>query len=235
MPLSLESALRQLVQTSRDVERRNGVTENDKKRLKAAVTLLKNGHPPKDAVGAGRQSIYLNFLRKVLQLNDQSTVVLCAIGLGLSTIAIAKESIRLDLPYELQNHTDLDNPVLRRLAHQYFSFGLCSEVAQHPLQAGGGTIDQASVSHNAVEHPEQDEGSYQVARQIFMPLTGDVYELNLQDIRDIIDSGQISGAIWLTDTYGVNTTSFVTIPVSNELTDRLILHRPLATWNQPPT
>lgn len=59
-----------------------------------------------------------------------------------------------------------------------------------------------------------------------VPLTGDVYMLNLQDIRDIIESGQISGAIWLSDTYGVNTISFVTIPVSNELTDRLILHRP---------
>lgn len=67
-----------------------------------------------------------------------------------------------------------------------------------------------------------------------VPLTGDVYVLNLQDIQDIIESGQISGAIWLTDTYGVNTTSFVTIPVSNELTDRLILHRPLATWDQAP-
>lgn len=67
-----------------------------------------------------------------------------------------------------------------------------------------------------------------------VPLTGDVYELDWQDIRDIIGSGQISGAIWLTDTYGVNTTSFVTIPVSNELTDRLILHRPMATWDQPP-
>ncbi|QSS51300.1 hypothetical protein I7I53_06589 [Histoplasma capsulatum var. duboisii H88] len=64
-----------------------------------------------------------------------------------------------------------------------------------------------------------------------VPFTGDVYELNLQDIRDIIESGQISGVIWLTDTYGVNTTSFVTIPVSNELTDRLILHHPLATWD----
>lgn len=51
-------------------------------------------------------------------------VVLCAIGLGVSAIAIAKESIRLDLPYEIQNNPGLDNHVLRRLARQYFSFGI---------------------------------------------------------------------------------------------------------------
>ncbi|KAI2740878.1 hypothetical protein DTO013E5_8357 [Penicillium roqueforti] len=256
MTLSLSSALEKLVQASRYVERRNGVKEKERKRIKAAATLLRNGYPPQDSIGAGRQSTYLDFLRKVRQLNGPSMVVLCAIGLGLSTISIAKESIRLDLPYEIQNHSDLDNPVLRWLARQYFSFALYPEAPQAPLQAGDGTVHQVSETHDALEHQERGQGSYQIVQPIFRPpavvtspdlstfqpgkqqdidpLTGDVYELNLQDIRDIIESGQISGAVWLTDTYGVNTTSFVTIPVSNELTDRLILHRPLATWNQPP-
>ncbi|KAJ5971790.1 uncharacterized protein N7479_001708 [Penicillium vulpinum] len=234
MVLSLTSAIEQLSQASRDIERRNGVKEKERKRIKAAATLLRNGYPPQDSIGAGRQSTYLDFLRKVLQLNGPSMVVLCAIGLGLSAIAIAKESIRLDLPYEIQNHSDLDNPVLRWLARQYLSFSLYPEAPQAPLQADNGTVNQVSESHDALEHQERGQGSYQIIQPIFSPLTGDVYELNVQDIRDIIESGQISGAVWLTDTYGVNTTSFVTIPVSNELTDQLILHRPLATWNQPP-
>ncbi|KAK9847084.1 hypothetical protein MYU51_020485 [Penicillium brevicompactum] len=256
MTLSLSGALEKLVQASRFVERRNGVKEKEKKKIKAAATLLRNGYPSQDSIGAGRQSTYLDFLRKVLQLNGPSMVVLCAIGLGLSTISIAKESIRLDLPYEIQKHSSLDNPVLRWLASQYLSFSLYPEAPQAPLQADNGTVNQVSETHDALEHQERGQGSYQTIQQILRPpavvtspdlstfqpgkrqdidpLTGDVYELNVQDIRDIIESGQVSGAIWLTDTYGVNTTSFVTIPVSNELTDRLILHRPLATWNQPP-
>ncbi|KAJ6109962.1 hypothetical protein N7486_002197 [Penicillium sp. IBT 16267x] len=118
MALSLSSALEQLVKASRDVERRNGVKKKERKKIEAAAALLRNGYPPPDAIGAGRQSIYLDFLRKVLQLNGPSMVVLYAIGLGLSTIAIAKDSILLDLPYEVQNHSSLDKPVLRWLARQ---------------------------------------------------------------------------------------------------------------------
>ncbi|KAJ5778390.1 hypothetical protein N7520_001636 [Penicillium odoratum] len=259
MTLTLSSALAQLVQASRDVERRNDVKKTERKKIKAAATLLRNGYPPQDAVGAGRQSTYLTFLRKVLQLNGPSMVVLCAIGLGLSAIAIAKESIQINLPYEIQNHSGLDNTVLRRLARQYFNFVLYPEAPQAPqapLQADDGTVSQVSETEDALEPQERGQGSYQTLQPIFRPpavvmspdlstfqpgkqqdidpLTGDVYELNVQDIRDIIQSGQISGPVWLTDTYGVNTTSFVTIPVSNELTDQLILHRPLAAWNQPP-
>ncbi|KAF4769310.1 hypothetical protein HAV15_008755 [Penicillium sp. str.  len=231
MVRSLTSAIEQLVQASRDVQRRNGVKEKERKRIKAAATLLRNGYPPQDSIGAGRQSTYLDFLRKVLQLNGPSMVVLCAIGLGLSAIAIAKESIRLDLPYEIQNHSGLDNPVLRWLARQYLSLPLYyPEAPQAPLQADNGTVNQVSETHDALEQQERGQGSYQIIQPIFRPsavvtspdlltfqpgkrqdidpLTGDVYELNVQDIRDIIESGQISGAVWLTDTYGVNTTSF---------------------------
>lgn len=48
-------------------------------------------------------------------------------------------------------------------------------------------------------------------------LTGDVYELTIEDARAITLSDNICGKIWLTDTYGGNTTSFITIPVSDEV------------------
>lgn len=56
-------------------------------------------------------------------------------------------------------------------------------------------------------------------------LTGDVYELTVDDARMIAMSEQISGRIWLTDTYE-NSTSFITIPISHELTGQFIIQRP---------
>ncbi|KAJ5152422.1 hypothetical protein N7492_009702 [Penicillium capsulatum] len=118
---------------------------------------------------------------------------------------------------EIKGATKLFNgPLARRLNPMGHAVGLHS---QGPSAAVG------SPESSTFQREKQQDT---------VPLTGDVYVLNLQDIQDITESGQISGAIWLTDTYGVNTTSFVTIPVSNELTDRLILHRPLAAWDQPP-
>jgi hypothetical protein len=57
-------------------------------------------------------------------------------------------------------------------------------------------------------------------------LTGDVYELNVEDIQTVAESNEISGKILLTDTYKVDATSFVTIPISEQLTNRLIRQRP---------
>ena len=159
MTLSLDSALQRLVQASRDVERRNGAKETETKRVKSAATLLRNGYPPQDSIGASRQSTYLDFLRKVLQLNDLSMVVLCAIGLGQSAIAIAKESIRLHLPYEIQKHTGLDNQVLRRVARRYFDFIQCPEDSRPPSQAYDGMVDKVTMSHDALEHNERDQRS----------------------------------------------------------------------------
>ncbi|GFF62843.1 hypothetical protein IFM51744_11038 [Aspergillus udagawae] len=47
-------------------------------------------------------------------------IVLCAVGLGLSVIAITQEDVLLDLPHEINSRiAALDNPVLRRLANKY--------------------------------------------------------------------------------------------------------------------
>lgn len=54
MTLSLASALERLIQASRDAERRNGVKEKERKKIKAAATLLRDGYPPQDFIGARR-------------------------------------------------------------------------------------------------------------------------------------------------------------------------------------
>lgn len=119
-PLSVESAKTKLLHTSRTIQRRNGVRPSEAKRIKHAASLLREGSPPPDAVGAGRQTTYLHFLQKVQKLSGNSMVVLCAVGLGLSAIAIAREEVLLDLPHEINSIiAALDNPVLRRLANEY--------------------------------------------------------------------------------------------------------------------
>lgn len=59
-------------------------------------------------------------------------------------------------------------------------------------------------------------------------LTGDVYQLASEEVQAVLasDSKHISGAIWLSDTFRIHTTSFITIPITNELTDQLITNRP---------
>ncbi len=60
---------------------------------------------------------------------------------------------------------------------------------------------------------------------ITLAITGDVYELTVEDARKVATSDQIAGQILLTDTYGRNTKSFITIPISEELTREFIIQR----------
>ncbi|KAB8213070.1 hypothetical protein BDV33DRAFT_197118 [Aspergillus novoparasiticus] len=55
---------------------------------------------------------------------------------------------------------------------------------------------------------------------------GDVYELSMEDVKKIAAMpGQITGKIRLIDPYNRYQSSFVTIPLSKELTDSLIIDR----------
>lgn len=253
-PLSTQGALDRLSHASRAIQRRNGVKDKEAKRIRDAVALLQRGCPV-DSRGENRQKIYLEFLRKVLELSGRSMVVLCAVGLGLSVIAIAKDSVRLNLPYEIKDNTSLDNAVLCRLANQYFN----TDIGPVSAHTGPQTVTRplfgpqsVSVGSPDCEQDQEEHGRQQLDPALSTPgtnqdppiirsgvqqetvsLTGDVYELAPEDIRQIIASDQISGKIWLTDTYGVNTTSFVTIPITNELTNQLIIHRPRVTWDEP--
>jgi hypothetical protein len=58
-------------------------------------------------------------------------------------------------------------------------------------------------------------------------LTGDVYELTIEDARTVTValSNHLVGKIYLTDTYETSTASFITIPISDELTSRLVEQR----------
>jgi hypothetical protein len=60
-------------------------------------------------------------------------------------------------------------------------------------------------------------------------LTGDVYELTIDDAAKVVTSGQIQGKIYLTDTY-LNTASFITIPISDDLTNQLTTQRTRVMW-----
>ena len=53
-----------------------------------------------------------------------------------------------------------------------------------------------------------------------------MYELTVEDAQAVVVSDQIRGKIWLTDTYGDNITSFITILVSDELTNQIIIQHP---------
>jgi hypothetical protein len=57
-------------------------------------------------------------------------------------------------------------------------------------------------------------------------LTGDVYELTVEDARMIAMSNQILGKIFLTDPYDMSTPSFITITISTELTNQFTVRRP---------
>jgi hypothetical protein len=58
-------------------------------------------------------------------------------------------------------------------------------------------------------------------------LTGDVYELTVEDAQTVTValSNHLVGKIYLTDTYETSTASFITIPISDELTSRFIEQR----------
>ncbi|KAE8334211.1 hypothetical protein BDV24DRAFT_170426 [Aspergillus arachidicola] len=51
-------------------------------------------------------------------------------------------------------------------------------------------------------------------------LTGAVYQLTIKDAQAITMSDHIRGGIWLTNTYNMNFPPFVTIPISQEMSDR---------------
>jgi hypothetical protein len=58
-----------------------------------------------------------------------------------------------------------------------------------------------------------------------MPLAGDVYGLTVEDVQTVAMSDQIRGNVWLTYTYNARSFSFVTIPISQELSDQLASQR----------
>jgi hypothetical protein len=57
-------------------------------------------------------------------------------------------------------------------------------------------------------------------------LTGDVYELVVDNVQKVIKSGQIQGTIRLTDTHFINYAPFIIILITKQLSDRFTTQRP---------
>lgn len=57
-------------------------------------------------------------------------------------------------------------------------------------------------------------------------MVGDAYGLSIEEARGIVMSDQIRGNVWLTNTYNAQSFSFITIPISQELSDQLTFQRP---------
>ncbi|EDN10991.1 hypothetical protein I7I51_00924 [Histoplasma capsulatum] len=153
-PLSIDGAISSLADASRKIQRRNGVKIPEAKRIEEAVDLLRSREPT-DAKGAKRRRIYLEFLQKVLQVNGASMVILCVVGLGLSVISIAKEDVRLNLPYVMKDVAGLDNSVLHRLANQYFN---SDDSASHPQIETG---SQAALMGSPEYHEQNPQETHQ--------------------------------------------------------------------------
>lgn len=162
-PLTMESAMNLLHNTSEIIQRRNGVKSREAKRIVHAVSLLMSGYPPSDSTGAGRQSTYLDFLQEVRRLNPRnshSTIIVCVVGLGLSRIAILSSSVRLDLPFEIKKRNGFDNPVLRRLADKYFATTAVGADPQYSSQTEVSPRDdtQTTKTHREGIHQQNSNG-----------------------------------------------------------------------------
>lgn len=117
--LTFDAAMQKLSDTAKAVSQREGVKPHQQRRAEEALTLLANGTAFKP-MGVKSESTYLSFLQKVHKVAGLSMVVLCAIALGKSAIGFLRESIRLDLPFEIQKKlATLDNEFLQRLAEGY--------------------------------------------------------------------------------------------------------------------
>ncbi|KAE8310960.1 hypothetical protein BDV41DRAFT_543143 [Aspergillus transmontanensis] len=233
--VSVQDGLERLRIASQTIRLRKALHPGDEKRLGKDVSLYKNGILEEEKVGVERRKKYLNFLHELRA--PPSIRVLCMVGLGLSVIAVTRDKILvalLDILKE-RSHT-LDNSVLRQIAVNHFHSELI------PQNSNSATCITANLEAQRTTQQEQrtTEGEPDPVRRvtrigfdILLALRGDVYELSLEDLKQIIESGHISGSIILTDTYGVNTTSFITIKITNELTDKLITNRPRVAWINP--
>ncbi len=119
-PLSVESAVDKLIDTSKVIQNRMGVKSAEEKRVNEAFTLLAEGPPPESSTGAKQRVVYLDFLQRVQKVVGLSKVVLCAAGLGPSAVAGMRDRVRVDLPHAMKEREDaFENDILEGLANAY--------------------------------------------------------------------------------------------------------------------
>ncbi|KAI3051399.1 hypothetical protein CBS147353_11601 [Aspergillus niger] len=185
MGLTADQAVAKLAKFSSLTHHRTYLKDPEIKRVDEALQLLTNGRPSSGAKGAKQKITYLESLRNLRKKFGDTGVILCAAGLGASSIANMREEERVYLPSKLGEKWD--------------------ELELGVFKAYAEGLDKGTPLSS---------------------VAGDVYELSIDDIKKIVAMpGQIAGIIRLTDPYNKYQSSFVTIPLSKELTDSLIINR----------
>lgn len=202
MGLTADQAVAKLAKFSSLTHHRTYLKDPEKKRVDEALQLLTNGRPSSGAKGAKQKVTYLESLRNLRKKFGDTGVILCAAGLGASSIANMREEERVYLPSKLGTKwNELELGVFKAYAEG---------------------LDKGTVAEHWTTESWVDTSKGTPLSSV----AGDVYELSMDDIKKIVAMpGQITGIIRLTDPYNRYQSSFVTIPLSKELTDSLIINR----------
>ncbi|KAL4766957.1 hypothetical protein BDW60DRAFT_201164 [Aspergillus nidulans var. acristatus] len=116
-PLTVEDAIPRLHKSSVVISRRGGFNKNETKRVDDAKSMLERGKPAPGSISDNRRK-YWEVLQKVYELSGWPMVYLCAAALGFSVISNMRESVRIDLPYEIEARKETFlNPNLLCLAY----------------------------------------------------------------------------------------------------------------------
>lgn len=118
-PLTIAAATKKLLKASKLIACREGIKLNEEKRIQHAFALLVK--PPEGASKtAERQNHYRQFLRQAERVGGREMVVLCAVGLGQSSVASMRDRDRLLLPLEFKGHKSAYQcDVLRDVVKKY--------------------------------------------------------------------------------------------------------------------
>lgn len=204
MGLTADDAVRKLVKFTTMTHHRTHLKDAEMNRVDEALQLLTNGRPATGAKGAKQKNTYLGSLRNLRKKFGDTGVILCAAGLGPSTIANMREEERVFLPSRLSDYwNELELDVFKARADG--------------LNQGTVPVLAALLS---------DAFRLIVEDALLSSVAGDVYELSMEDVKKVVAMpGQIPGIVRLTDPYNRYQSSFVTIPLSKELADSLVINR----------
>ena len=121
-PLSMDLAIAKLLDASKLIACREGVSSNEEKRVQWAFDLLEK--PPTGSLvrTMERRSHYRQFVRQAKKQGGLELVALCAAGLGQTSITAMRERDRLLLPSELSKYKDVyQSDVFHDIVKSYFA------------------------------------------------------------------------------------------------------------------
>ena len=95
-PISAGEAMERLVDTCKLIQYREGVRPHEAKRMKDAFTLMAAPSVEEESQTAVRRNSYRRLLKKVQDAVGPQIVVLCAVGLGQSTIGATRDRVQLE-------------------------------------------------------------------------------------------------------------------------------------------